>query len=177
MSNNLYNSNFSIAETTANYKTLEEKYNNDSQTKEKLYGTLLVASRENDATSKDLLLCSDKMYNLSQPSINVQVPLQYAKSDINNKKILSIRYNQEQFNNGAKSELTLNDEYIKNMIVNLTDPIRNNMNDIIRSIEDIKTTLNKLSDRITALENKENVDNNENNNNTQNEIVEENNIE
>ena len=86
MSNNLYNSNFSIAETTANYRTLEEKYNNDSNTKTKLYGTLIVARRENDETSKDLLLCSDKMYNLSQPSINVRVPLQYAKSDTNNKK-------------------------------------------------------------------------------------------
>lgn len=177
MANNLYNSTFSIAETTANYRTLEEKYNNDSNTKDKLYGTLLVARRENDATSKDLLLCSDKMYNLSQPSINVQIPLQYEKSDIhNNKKILSIKYNQEQFNNGVKSELTLNDDYIRNNIVNpITEPIYNNIN---KTIEDIKTILNNLSDRITALENKENntegVDNNEG---AENEIVEENNIE
>ena len=95
MANNLYNSTFSIAETTANYRTLEEKYNNDSNTKDKLYGTLLVARRENDVTSKDLLLCSDKMYNLSQPSINAQVPLQYEKSDIyNNRKILTIAKNK-----------------------------------------------------------------------------------
>lgn len=189
MANNLYNSKFLIAETTANYRMLKEKYNNDSNTKTKLYGTLLVARRENDVTSKDLLLCSDNIYNLSQPSINVQVPLQYEKSDMyNNKKILSIKYNQDQFNNSFKSELTLNDDYIRKIIENtITDlDINNNIEAINKTIEDIKTTLNNLSARITALENKENIDNNEgtdnnestdNNEGTENEIVEETNIE
>jgi hypothetical protein len=136
--NNLYNSSFSIAETTENYTRLKDLYDADKSIKEKLAGSFIISTRETDDSAKDLLLCSDTIYNLSESRVNAKSPLSYRKNDLTLSNELIIEYNKEQFKI-IENKLTLNEEYINNIIENS------------ETIKDLKATIQEL---LNTIENK-----------------------
>jgi hypothetical protein len=140
--NNLYNSSFSIAETTENYTRLKDLYDADKSIKEKLAGSFIISTRETtretDEPAKDLLLCSDTIYNLSESNVNAKYPLSYRKNDLTLSNELIIEYDKEQFKI-IENKLTLNEEYINNIIENS------------ETIKDLKATIQEL---LNTIENK-----------------------
>lgn len=136
--NNLYNSSFSIAETTENYTRLKDLYDGDKSIKEKLAGSFIISSRETDDSAKDLLLCSDTIYNLSESNVNAKSPLSYRKNDVTLSNELIIEYDKEKFKI-IEDKLTLNEEYINNLIENS------------ETIKDLKATIQEL---LNTIENK-----------------------
>lgn len=141
--NNLYNSSFSIAETTENYTTLKDLYDKDESIREKLAGSFVISTRRETVKSgKDLLLCFDTIYNLSESNINAMPPLYYTEDDSTYLSELTINYDDQQFDVNS-GKLTIKEKYLDEKISYSTT---------IKKLED---DIEFLKTKISQLENKQ----------------------
>lgn len=133
----LYNKNFNVIETENSFNDLYNVYtlNNNKDVVNELQGSILISLTPN---ANEILLCSDKLYNLTPRFTDPIV------SEINRNNIInvSLKYDKN-FTITKDGKLTLNSNII------------NQLNDLTSEIKHLQNQIDSLETKIKELKGKD----------------------